>query len=158
MTTTDEPIATYTERLLEVRRDFTLYQDRVVVRARWLLKGRFESTVPLDTLSGETREVLVRYRMFRYAGWVMALGAIFFAMAYYSAEGGPIGILGYIALGLAVLGAAFTAATYPNRRIRFTRFDARSGRGGLDVGLAGNSAEAFHDFVEHVARQIARSR
>jgi hypothetical protein len=156
--TTDEPIATYVERLLEVRRDFALYPDRVVVRARWLLRGRFESTVQLNTLSGATREIIVRYRMSRYAGWVLAVGAISFAAVYYYAEGGPIGILGYLSLGLAVLGAALTAATYPNRRIRFTRFDAKSGRGGLDVGCAGNRVEAFDDFVEQVARQIKKSR
>ena len=154
----EEPIATYTERLIEVRRDFALYKDRVVVQARWLFKGRFETTVQLDTLSGKTRDMIIRYRMFRYAGWVMALTLLGFAMLRYNAKGAPFGIFDYISLSLAVLGASFTASTYPNRRIRFTRFDAKSGRAGLDVGFAGNSAAAFKEFVDKVSRQIKKAR
>ncbi len=154
----EEPIATYTERLIEVSRRFSLYKDRVVVKARWLLKGRHEVTVLLNTLSGEQNPITIRYRMFRYAGWVMAIGALCFAMVYYNAKGGPIGILGYLTLSLAALGAAFTATTYPNRYIRFTRFMTKSGRPGLDVGFAGNSADAYKEFVEKVKRQIKKAQ
>ena len=87
-----------------------------------------------------------------------ALPLLGFAMLRYNAKGAPFGIFDYITLGLAVLGASFTASTYPNRRIRFTRFDAKSGRGGLDVGFAGNSAAAFKEFVEKIARQIKKAR
>ncbi len=87
MVVNTKPIATYTERLLEVRRDFALYGDRIVVQARWWPNRRFENVVSLATLKGEVRELTIRYRMFRYAGWVMAIGALqIFAMSYYNAK------------------------------------------------------------------------
>jgi hypothetical protein len=152
-----KPIATYTERLLEVRREFVLYSDRIVVQARWWPNKRFENVVPLATLKGEVRELTIRYRMFRYAGWVMAIGALVFAMSYYNARGAALGVIGYIALGVMILGAAFLALTYPNRRIPFARFNSKSGRAGLDIGCAGNELAAFRTFVEQVRRQILRS-
>ncbi len=153
----DEPIATYNERLLEVRREFALHKDRVVVKARWLLKGKFETTVKLETLSGQTRELTIRYRLFRYAGWVMALAFLAFAMVYYNAKGAPLGAMGYATMGLTVLASGFMAITFPNRRIRFVRFEPKSGRGGLDIGRAGNSVEAFREFVDKVSRQIRKN-
>ena len=151
-------IATYTERLLEVRREFALYEDRVVVQARWRLKRRFEHVVKLATLKGEIQELTIRYRMYRYAGWVMAVGALVFAMSYYYAEGGALGIVGYIALGVMILGSAFMALTYPNRRVRFARFNSKSGLAGLDIGCAGNDMAVFKKFVEQVRRRIVNLR
>ena len=71
---TSEPLATYTEHLLEVRREFALYEDRVVVRARWLPRRRFEHVVKLAGLDAAVQEIVVRYRMYRYAGWILAIG------------------------------------------------------------------------------------
>jgi hypothetical protein len=154
---TRQPIATYTERLLEVRREFALYEDRVVVEAQWRLNKRFEHVVKLATLQGEIEELTIRYRMYRYAGWVMALGALVFAMSYYDAEGRALGIVGQIAMGVMILGAVFVALTYPNRRVRFVRFISKSGLAGLDIGCAGNEMAVFQKFVERVRRQIANA-
>lgn len=155
---TDEaPLATYSERLLEVRRDFSLFPDRVEVKARWLLKGTFQTTVRLDTLAPEPREFFVRYRVYRVAGWAMALSLLAFAMAVYSAAGAPVHPLGYLALAVGVPAAAVMLLTFPNRRIRFARFDARAGRGGLDVGCAGSNLEAFQAFLAATRRQIRKA-
>jgi hypothetical protein len=151
-----DPLSAYSERLLEVRREFLLYPDRVVVKARWLLKGRFEHTVRLSTLKGDYRQLVVSYRMFRYAGWALAMGALFFAMMFYEAKGRPLGFWGYLTLGVAVLGAIALALTYPLRRLTFVRFDPKSGRGGLDIGSAGNDESRFRDFVRAVQQQIRR--
>lgn len=150
-------IATYTERLLEVRREFSLYEDRVVVRARWYLTRSYEHVVPLVQLKGDMQQLTIRYRIYRYAGWVLALGALLFAMVYYNSQGGPLGILGWAALGVLVVGALGTALTYRNRRIRFVRFLTRSGRAGLDIGCAGNRVGEFEAFVADVRRQIAKA-
>jgi hypothetical protein len=150
-------IATYTERLLEVRRDFSLYEDRVVVQARWYLTRRFEHVVKLAALKGEFQQLTIRYRVNRYAGWVMAVGALVFAMCYYNSKGAALGIVGWIALGVMIVGAVLTALTYRNRRIRFVRFHSRSGRAGLDIGCAGNNVAVFEEFVAHVRRQIAKA-
>ena len=157
MAVTTTPIATYTERLLEVRRDFALYDDRVVVRARWRLKGSFEHVVELATLRAEIQELTIRYRVYRYAGWVMAMGGLVFAAAYYHAKDGPLGIVGHIAMGVMILGTTVMALTYPNRRIRFARFSSKSGRAGLDIGCAGNDMAVFKQFVEQVRQRILKA-
>lgn len=132
-----KPIAIYTERLLEVRRDFSLYPDRVVVHARWYLTRQFEHVVQLATLKGEFEQLTVRYRIHRYAGWVLAAGALVFAMCYYNSQGGPLGVIGWCALAVLIVGGVATAITYRNRLIRFARFNTRGGRPGLDIGCAG---------------------
>lgn len=151
-----EPLATYSERLLEVRRDFALYEDRVVVQARWFPNRRFEHVVKLDTLKGEVQEITIRYRMYRYAGWLTAIGALVYAACYYYAQGLALQVVGYAALGAAICGAVLLALTYPNRRIRFARFPTKAGRIGLDIGSAGSDTAAFEKFVQQVRRQIYR--
>ncbi len=149
-----QPLATYSERLLEVRRDFTLYHDRVVVQARWFPNRRFEHVVKLDTLRREVQEITIRYRMHRNAGWVLAVGALAYAACYYYAQGMTLQVVGYVALSVAICGAVLTALTYPNRRIRFARFRMRTGKIGLDIGSAGSDITAFEKFVQQVGRQI----
>jgi len=151
-----QPLATYSERLLEVRRDFALYEDRVVVQARWFPNRRFQHVVKLATLRGDFEEITIRYRMYRYAGWIVALGALVFAVCTYDAQGGTLGIVGYGALGVTICGIALMAATYAHRRIRFARFPTQAGPAGLDIGSAGNDSATFENFVCQVRRQIRR--
>jgi hypothetical protein len=152
-----EPLATYSEHLLEVRRHFTLYDDRIVVQARWFLKRRFERVVSLAMLKGEFQEITVRYRMYRYGSWIMAVGALAYAACYYyNAQGAALQDVGYAALSVTICGAVLTALTSPNRRIRFARFRTQAGRAGLDIGSAGNDVATFEKFVQQVRRQIRR--
>ena len=151
-----EPLATYTERLLEVRREFVLYDDRVVVRARWLPNRKFEHVVRLAALRADFEEITIRYRMYRYAGWIIALGALAFAVSTYSAPNAAIGIIGYGGLGILLCGAVLLAVAYPHRRIRFARFHTHAGPAGFDIGSAGNDAATFEGFVRQVRRQIRK--
>ena len=151
-----QPLATYSEHLLEVRRDFALYKDRVVVQARWFPNRRFEHVVKLDTLKGEFQEITIRYRMYRYSGWVLAVGALAYAACYYYAQDMALRAVGYVALSITIVAAMFMAWTYPHRRIRFARFQTQAGRVGLDIGNAGNDLAAFEKFVQQVRRQIHR--
>lgn len=150
------PLATYSERLLEVRRDFALYPDRVVVTARWLLRGHYQHIVQLRNLTSGHKRLVIRYRMYRIAGWVLALGSLAFAAIYYSASGGPIGVAGYAALSVAVFGAVALALAYPLRRLEFARFDTRAGRPGLDIGGRSADDPRFTEFVRAVDREIRR--
>ena len=152
----DQPLATYSERLLEVRRDFALYADRVVVRARWFPRRTFEHVVKLADLTGKFEEITIRYRMYRYAGWVLAVAALVFAACFYYAQETGLRALGHVALAAAICGAVLLALTYPHRRIRFARFRAKSGRIGLDVGSTGNP-DVFTRFVDQVSRQARRA-
>jgi len=150
-----EPLANYSECLLEVRRHFTLYDDRVVVEARWFPNRNFEHVVKLATLKGQFQEITVRYRMHRNAGWIIAIGALAYAVCqYYNAQDVALRAVGYAALGVTICGAVLMALTYPNRRIRFARFLTQAGRAGLDIGSAGNDIATFEKFVQQVRRQI----
>ncbi|MGC4123218.1 MAG: hypothetical protein QM765_53365 [Myxococcales bacterium] len=149
-----DPIATYTERLLEVRRHFALYPDRVVVEARWRWRGRFQTTVPLGTLQPEVRRFEVRYRLHRYAGWAFALSLLAFAVVFTQSKATAVEGLGLLLVAAAAASGVLLALSYPLRRIAFARFAPRSGRGGLDIGRASNDARTFDAFVERVLRQI----
>lgn len=152
------PLATYRERLLEVRRDFTLHKDRVVVEARWFPYRKYEHMVELSTLTGEVQKITVRYRLYRYSGWLLAVGALAYAAYYYYGVQDPAWrAAGYVALIAAAVGAVSLVLAYPNRFIRFARFRTKAGRIGLDIGSAGNDNASFEEFVEQVRRQIRRS-
>lgn len=148
-----KPLARYRERLLEVRRQFALYKDRVVVQAHWFLRGRYEHIVKLDSLTREIQELNIRYRVYRYAGWVMAAGVLLFVISRYASDG-PLGVLGYAAIGTMILATIVMVLSYRNRRIRFVRFKTKTGRAGLDIGSAGNDPAAFREFIEQVRRRI----
>ncbi len=148
------PIATYTERLLEVRREFALYEDRVVVQARWYLNRKYEHVVKLTSLKPECQRLTIRYRMYRYSSWALAAGAVVLAVSCYANQGEALSIVGWLALGVTIFGTVCMALTYRNRRIRFVRFQSRSGRAGLDVSGAGNAPAVFEEFVAQVRRQL----
>lgn len=94
--------------------------------------------------------------MYRYAGWILAIGARAYAVWYYSGGGAALDPGGYAALAVMICGAVLMAVAAPNRRIRFARFPTKAGPIGLDVGSAGAASAAFEEFVERVQRQIRR--
>jgi hypothetical protein len=148
------PIATYTERLLQVARTFELYPDRVVVRARWLLKGEFVNNVPLAGLSDEPRPMTIRYRLFKYASRVFALGAIVSAVAIYEQKPPPLSVWAIVGIALASIGFVLGAISW--RKVPFVRFAGPQGKGGLDIAKSGPQRDQFEAFVKLVRRQIKR--
>jgi hypothetical protein len=60
-----------------------LYDDRVVVQARWFPNRWYEDIVELASLKAEVQEITVRYRLYRYAAWLTAIGALAYAACYY---------------------------------------------------------------------------
>ena len=135
-----EPLATYSERLLEVRREFALYDDRVVVRARWFPNRRFEHVVKLATLKRECQEITVRYRciVMRAGSWYQGTGVCRLLLL----RPGPARSRRLRGLGRRDLRRVLMALTYPHRRMRFARFPTRrSDRAGHRQ--RGNDVAAF---------------
>ena len=58
----------------------------------------------LDTLTREFQEITIRCRMHRYAGWVLAIGALAYAACYYYARDMALQAVGYVALSVAICG------------------------------------------------------
>jgi hypothetical protein len=68
-----------------------------------------------------------------------------------------MGIVGYTAIGVIILGSTVRVLTFFIRRVRFARFNSKSGHAGLDIGSAGNDMAVFDDFVKQVRRQILKA-
>ena len=148
------PISTYRERLLQVRRDFELYPDRVDIRARWSLKGRFDSSVDLSGLDPKYRSFYIRNKLFKPAIVVLICGA---AILFFSGDldklraMSPLPVLGS---AVALVGLALSWLT--SRRIRFVQFQARHDRAGLDIACAGPDKDSFSQFVSQVQKRIRK--
>lgn len=150
------PIATYKERLLQVQRTFTLYPDRVEVQAHWRFGRDFTHTIPLNTLKPATRETYIRYRYFRYALLITAIGVIFAAWPMYPTISWPLPAYSIAGIVVAVIGLILFALTYP--KILFVRFDSQAGEPGLDIARSGPDKARFEDFVEAVRKQVKKQK
>lgn len=152
----DEPLAVYRERLLNVRRTLTLYPDRVVAQAKWIFGGAFTQEIRLDTLAPDVRTFATRQRLFKRA---LAVASMCAAVAVVFTRPGASWTmpqwLAYTLYALALAVGAVAVIAWP--KVLFARFPSRSGRPGLDVARAGPDARAFDDFVSQVQRQIRRA-
>jgi hypothetical protein len=149
-----DPENTYQERLLQVARRFELYPDRVVVRARWLWKGRFDTTVPLGSLDPQYRSILIRNKLFKPAMAVLLVGLTLTLLSGDVEQlraMAPLPVLGVCVTLVGVLLSWLTA-----RRIRFVRFPSLGGGAGLDVGCAGPDKRNFETFVGELQRRIRK--
>ena len=149
----DAPLATYRERLLQVRRTLDLYADRVIVRAHWLIGGSFEHTIHLDNLAPQPNLILVRQRLFKKSLAVASIAAA--AAVVFDRYGTNIAqwvVYTFVALALAA--GVVTVLSYP--KVMFARFMTKAGKAGLDVARAGPDRAGFHAFIEQMQRQIRK--
>ena len=146
------PIAIYTERLPQVRREFALHADRIVVNARWLFGRRHVSVIPFSGLTPRTTRLTIRNRLVKRS---ILIGSLAVAVAVVFARPGYmpwIHLLSPVAWGVAGVSAALAAYSFP--KTPFVRFLRTDGRPGLDIGQAGPDTAHFDDFVEQVRRAI----
>jgi hypothetical protein len=149
------PIATYTERLLQVRRELELFDDRIEIRAFWLLGRRFQTTVKLANLTARTTEIFIRNRWAKHAILVGSLAIA--AAVVFGREGQGLwahraSIVAWVATGVCGAVVALTI-----RKVRFVRFLRPDGKPGLDVAQAGPDSGRFEDFIAQVRRQIRQA-
>lgn len=152
MAPTEQPLAVYTERLIQVRRTMALYADRVEVEARWLLGTRQRTTVRLASLTPRTAEIFVRNRWTKHAillGSLAVAAAVVLGRPGYGPWGERASLAGWAAAGLC---GAVAALTF--RKVRFVRLLRPDGRPGLDVAQAGPDAGRLDEFVAAVKRQV----
>jgi hypothetical protein len=155
MAPTEQPIAVYTERLVQVRRTMALYDDRIEVEARWLLGARHRITIRLASLTPRTTEIFVRNRWTKHAillGSLAVAAAVVLGRPGYGPWGERASALGWAAAGLC---AAVAALTF--RKVRFVRLLRPDGRPGLDIAHAGPDAGRFDGFVAAVKQQVRRA-
>jgi hypothetical protein len=149
------PLATYTERLPQVRRVFRLFPDRVEVAAKWTFGRNFQMTVRLADLVPQPRAFLVKNRWF---GKAVMLGSLAVAVAMVlSLPRYPDLVRRLAMLGWPAAGLAFAVAIYSMPRRQFVHFPRRDGGPGLDLCKAGPDRDRFEAFVAAVGQRIARS-
>ncbi len=151
----DPPLATYIERLPQVRRVFQLYPDRVEVAARWTLGGSFRNTVKLADLSGQMTRFTVKNRWLPRAIMVGSC-AVAFALVL-SRPGYPELVRRAAVLGWPAAGVAFAVALLCLPRRRFVHFPRSNGNPGLDICQAGPDRARFEAYVEALRRGIRSS-
>jgi hypothetical protein len=151
----DTPLATYTERLPQVRRVFRLFPDRVEVAAQWTLGRSYRITVKLADLSGQVNTFMVKNRWMPKA---VMVGALAVAVALVlNRPGYPDPVRHAALFAWPVAGLAFVLALLCLPRRRFIHFPRRDGKPGLDICQAGPDRARFEDFVNQVRRCIARA-
>jgi hypothetical protein len=147
-------LASYTERLPQVRRVFRLYPDRVEVSANWTFGRKVETVVRLKDLSGQINRFTVKNRWFPKGVMVGSI-AVGFALVL-SRPGYPALVQRLAALGWPVAGVAFVVALLSLPRRQFVHFPRADGRPGLDICKAGPDQARFEDFVRDVRQCITR--
>lgn len=149
------PLASYSERLPQVQREFRLFADRVEIDAQWTLGRRHQATVMLADLEREPVYFAVRNRWFKNS---VLLGSLAVAAALvFTREGYAPLVRQWALLGWPVAGVSLATAllTFPKRI--FARFRRKDGRPGLDVCNSRRDRAPFDAFVREVQRRIGRA-
>jgi hypothetical protein len=149
------PLATYTERLPQVRRVFRLYPDRVEVAAQWTFGRKFQTVVKLADLSGQIKRFNVKNRWFP-RGVMIGSVAVGFALVL-SRPGYPELVRRAAVVGWPIAGIAFVVALLSLPRRQFVHFPRANGNPGLDICKAGPDQARFEAFVNEVRRCVTRS-
>jgi hypothetical protein len=151
----ETPLATYTERLPQVKREFRLYPDRVEVAAKWTFGRNFATTIRLRDLNAQFNTFRVKNRWF---GKAVVLGSIAVACALVlSLPRYPELIRRFSVLGWPLAGVAFAVALYSLPRRQFVHFPRRNGNPGLDICKAGPDRDRFEAFVAAVRKGITQA-
>jgi hypothetical protein len=148
------PVATYTERLPQVRRVFRLYPDRVEVAAHWTFGKKFQNVVKLGDLSGQINRFSVKNHWFRKAVLVGCIAAAFALVLSRNGYAEPIRRLALV--GWPIAGLAFGVALYSLPRRQFVHFPRADGGPGLDICKAGPDKARFEEFVMQVRQRVTQ--
>ena len=150
------PLSTYADRLLQVRRQFLLYPDRVEVVATWTLGKKHHNVVKLTDLQQQPKTITIRNRWCKRSITVAMLAA---ATAVVISRPGYSDWMRQAANAVwGVAGAAAVVAVATFRKSRFARFARYDGTPGLDIGSAGPDARRFNEFTQAVQKQIRKQR
>lgn len=151
-----EPLSTYTDRLPQVRRQFSLYADRVEVVATWTLGKTHHNVVKLTDLQQQPKTITIRNRWCKRAITVAMLAA---ATAIVISRPGYADWMRQAANAVwGVSAAAAVVAVVTFRKSRFARFARHDGKPGLDIGSAGPEARRSDEFTQAVQKQIRKQR
>jgi hypothetical protein len=150
-----QSLATYTERLPQVKRVFHLYRDRIEIHARWTLGRTYKTTVTLADLMPQVKRFFVRNRWFKRSiliGSLAVAAAVVFTRGDYPAW---LQRTAQLCWALAIGCGVMASVTFSKQQ--FARFSRRDGRPGLDLCAAGPDRAHFDEFLEQIQNRIRKA-
>ncbi len=154
-------LASYREKQLGVRRDFFLYEDRIVVRVRKLFGNESEFPIRLAFLNPDLGVLRIRSKHFNSALGCFVLGTSFAVINCYLAQLDRLSFTSpmfwiFAAIGCVGLGLI----PFSFERVEFYSFrDVRRPEVSLlDIARRGPDVGHFEEFADQLRRQIRASR
>jgi hypothetical protein len=146
------PLATYTERLPQVKRVLRLHKDHMEIDAAWTIGKNYHMDVQFQDLSPEVSRFYVRNRWFKPS---ILIGSLAVATAAVFGHGDYPQALKYVtSFGWPVAIVCVIVAFMSYRRRQFARFSRKDGKPGLDICDAGPDRRKFDEFVRETQRRI----
>lgn len=143
-----EPIARYSERRFEGRRDFQLFGDRVLIIAKDYMGSESESSVMLDSMV----PVLSRGRA-RSSAFSWAVMMVFIPIGLLQSD--TLDLFSYwggIAFSIGVAGVLVGIVTF--RKIEWVSLNSTVGILSLAIVKSGPDVASFDAFVERLRAQV----
>lgn len=147
-----EPIARYREKRFEGRRDFQLFDDRVVIVAKDYMGAESEVSVMLNTLVPVPNRARVRGSEF---SWGVIMVVISFALL----QSGTVDLFSYwggMAASMGVSGALIVLVTF--RKIEWILLNSAIGIHSLSIAKSGPDEASFDAFVERLLAQVIEAK
>jgi hypothetical protein len=147
-----DPIATYIERRMDGRREFSLSSDEILVVGKRLLGANYEVRIPLKSIEPTISRLFIRSTFF-LAGACSALGSTFICITMWSIEPSWLSFWpNWIFVATGIAGFVLAALTF--KRVEFASFQSQAAVRVLDIARSGPERHKFDEFVNSVVRQI----
>ena len=144
-----ETIATYSERRINGRRQFSLFPHEILVVGHRFFGASYEVRIPLKSTEPTVSRIFVRSTFF-LIGLVLAASNTFICILLKSLLLPWSFLILFIATG--ILGLILAGITF--KRVEFAQFRSQAGVVVFDVARSGPERHKFDEFVETLIRQI----
>jgi hypothetical protein len=151
-----EPLTTYSERQIGMKRDFALYADRVIVKGE-NMRLMFETPVMLADLRPTSQKIWKRHWIFRLGLLIIFASIVplilFVVVRLVNPRDSAAVVFLAIGSGLAIVGG--TICLSARRRIEWTQYVNQYGTQILlDVARTGPEKDRYDEFIEALDLQI----
>jgi len=152
----EQPLLTYTQRTLDHRQTLTLYADRVRIEGRLFCKTGYESTITLDTFTGNYQRMKVRTPVFKPMAWLFVVSIVVAVIDHYLSAAPDKSAIGWLLSCLPVVFLVGVAITFKRRTC--VLFLSRNGTPLAAVFKAGPEGDRFEGVVADMLRAIEQVR
>jgi hypothetical protein len=148
-----EPVARYSERRIDGRRQFSLYPQEIVIVGKQLFGAHYEFKIPLKSLDPTISRIYTRSTFF-LAGLGFGLGSFFiFGILWISFLHAVWSFwMNWVILAVGIIGSALACLTF--KKVEFAQFRSQAGVRILDMARSGPEASKFDEFLKTLVERI----